>query len=136
MKASRYSIHPLRPDPGADYLWCILPDPDDGTPGFVIGDLEDLAPLRDVLDAAIKGKHGDEISPVDQRLGFIWVTVPEALEYARLANDPVSRPLVTRACRLGQIEDARRDSRGWVFPRSRFLAWLGGRKRIPGPAKK
>ena len=130
----KFSIHPLsNSDVPGDPLYAVMPD-DDST-GFVIGTLDDCAMLSGSLDALLQKKiHGAEIDELDERLGWAWINVTQAVELANEHDYNLSAVYVRSAMRDGKISGSKRDGRDWRAPRARFLGWLLHR-RSPGRPK-
>lgn len=95
---------------------------------FLAGELHQLKQLTDRLNAfAATGQDDGEISRLDERLGWRWLTVTEAAE-----QFSVPASTVRRAASHGHIRDARRQGAEWRFSQISFLSWLNNRPR-PGP---
>jgi len=123
----------FRTDPeDSSILWAVLPD--DGTRGYVIGEMWEVEQLRDALTALIdRNEHGGEIDYLDEQLGWKWLASREAQALALEvtgASVPISS--ITHACRAGHIRGAQKDGRDWRFPQMTFLGWLRNRPK-PGP---
>jgi excisionase family DNA binding protein len=111
-----FTVHPT--DDPTPPLYAIMPD-DDG-PGYLVGEIVEVVALRDALDRLVEtGQHDGEISHLDERLGWTWLTVPEAAdEYG------VPRDTVRWAARNGRIGGAKKDGGQWRFPAATFRGWL------------
>jgi len=137
MSNKTHELFFFRTDPEDDnsILWAVLPD--DGTNGYVIGEMWEVEQLRDELNALIdRNVHGGEISHLDEQLGFNWLTSSEAQELAiNVTGNNVPISSITHACRTGHIRNSEKQGRDWRFPQMNFLHWLRNRPK-PGPKTK
>ena len=93
--------------------------------GFLLGTADNVRAANKVLSRFLNtGKHDGAIDDLDERLGSLWLTVPEAEALAKSIGHPVSRPSIRRACSLGHIPSAKRQGRDWRFPQANFRHWL------------
>lgn len=109
--------------------------PQDGTRGFVIGEMFEAKELRDKLTALLEiGKVDGEIDSHDEQLGAKWLTTSEAarLVYS-IRGERVSERTIRYACKNGHIQGAEMQGRDWRFPQMGFLAWCNNR---PKPGRK
>jgi hypothetical protein len=99
--------------------------PGDGTNGFLVGDMDCMRVLAKRLGRFLEtDKHDGVISHLDERLGWQWMNITEAVEFSITHNIPVAAPTIRLACAQGKIADAKLDGKTWRFPRATFLGWL------------
>lgn len=136
-----YSIHlTTSSDPAATPMVAVVAHDDHG---FVVGSREEAVALRDALDRYIKtGKYDGEIDELDERLGFRWLDIADAVDLAEQMDMPAAAQTIRTACADGRIKGAILDGKTWRFPKMRFLGWLKtaprrrGRPKIYGEASK
>ena len=130
-----HAIHPFHTDPEAPTMFAVIPD--DGTRGYVIGELWEVEQLRDKLSALLdNGQHDGEVSDLHEQLGFKWLTSREAQALIdETGNEHVPISSITHACRAGHIRNAEKAGRDWRFPQMSFLHWYRNRPK-PGPKPK
>ncbi len=131
-KTVKFTIHEIENrDPDDKWRgYSIMPD--DGTDGFLIGDVDTVRGLVKRLNRFLEnGKHDGVISSLDERMGWQWMNIAEAVAFASEHGIPVAAPTIRLACANGKIGDAKLDGKTWRFPRATFLGWLhrGNHKR-------
>lgn len=100
----------------------------------VVVRLWEVEQLRDKLTALLEsGQHDGEADPLDEQLGFKWLTSREAQDLIRRERgEEVPISSITHACRAGHIRGAVKAGRDWRFNQMRFLGWYKNRPK-PGP---
>lgn len=127
-----FYLHVINDESGVEPLKSILPD--DGTRGFVIGEDWEIKLLYDLIGAYLKsGKHDGEISNLHERLGAPWLTVGEAVEYAKDRGEDIPERTIRWAASHGFIKEAEKQGRDWRMPRSSLIVWMNHR---PKPGRK
>lgn len=105
--------------------------------GLILGNLEQVKQVRTLLDPLITaGEHDGEIDHLDPLFDDRWLTVDEAVEYARkldFETPPNFNRTIRYAAAHGFIPRARKIGRDWTFHTMRFLGWLNNR---PKPGRK
>lgn len=131
-----HTIHPFYTAPDDETpLYAVTPD--DGTRGYVIGELWEVELLRNKLNALLdSGTHDGEINHLHEQLGFKWLTTADAVELTAELGRELSRAMITHACRNGQIRNAEKAGRDWRFPQMNFLHWYKTRDTKAGPKPK
>ena len=125
-------IETTDPEDPTRKMFGVVPADDKDRRGLVIGDLESVAELHDLLDELLDtGVADDRLDPHDDRLGERWLTVSEA---ALLYGVPADT--VRYAARHGHISLARKEGNElWRFPSRKFKEWFetvySPRKNIP-----
>lgn len=120
-----YTVHPFDPGPDSPTMYAIIADGEDG---FVVGERHEVQDLTDRLCLFLSADtHDGEISHLDERLGWRWLTTTEAAEQYSIAPQ-----VITYNCREGYIRHAQMVNGRWRFPQTTFLAWLKNRPK-PGP---
>lgn len=125
MTKTKFSIHPFESDPTEGPLYAIIPD--DLTPGWVIGELDDVQAVADRLNKFLSSRrHDGEIDEFDERLGATWLDIADAVLESERVGLPVAAKTIRTACARKQIVGAQLDGKTWRFSRVRFLSWLRG----------
>ncbi len=129
----KFTLHPIQEHGNdADPLYAILPD--DGTPGFVVGEAREVRALAKRLARFVETNRDDgPVDEYDERLGRKWVTIAQARDLADGLGRQIERVTIRWACRTGRIHHAQREGRDWRMPQSAFLAWLHRGDHKPGP---
>lgn len=125
----KFTIHRItQADPSDPYVgFAIIPS--DRSAGYEIGDREQVQTLAARLNRFLETSRDDGvISHLDERLGWQWLDIADAVELAGEVGVPVAAPTIRKACARGRIGSARLDGKTWHFPRTTFLGWL---KRTP-----
>lgn len=118
-----YTLHPIKSDdPTAPPMVALVGD--DGS-AFLVGERQEAESARAALARWLEnGKAGAPIDEMDERLGWAWVSIAQAVDLAREHGHAVSAPTIRLACGRGKIAGARLEGKTWRFPRARFLGWL------------
>ena len=122
-----FTVHPTDDAPPA--MFAVMPD--DGGPGYLVGELPEVESLRDALTALLEsGQHGGQISHLDERLGWSWLSIKEAA-----AEYDIPAETIRWAARNGRIGHAKKDNNEWRFPAATFRGWLHRKQRRGRPRK-
>jgi len=130
MNRDLFTIHEIKTREDGEPMFAVLPG--DGAAGLVIGEIDEVAALRDRLDAFLRTQQPDgKIDAWDERLGHEWLTVGEASrEYG------IPAVTISWSCRNGHIQGAVKQGRYWQFPKAQFRWWLNHRPaKGPKPQK-
>jgi len=99
--------------------------PDDGTGGFLVGDTASIHALAKRLNRFLENeRHDGKIPSLDERLGWQWMSIAQAVEFARDQNIPIAASTIRMACTSKKISDAKLEGKTWRFPRATFMGWL------------
>ena len=124
-KPVKFTLHPIAntDELPSGSLYAILTD--DDCQGYTVGTRDDVAMLAGVLLAFVRrGIVSNEIDNLDERLGWTWLSIAEAVRAASERGYIVTKVGLRRACSSGRIAGAKKDGPDWRFPQARFLAWL------------
>lgn len=126
-------LHTLRDDPELDPM--IALNMNDGFNYYLLGERWQVEIVRDLLTHYLEtGDTAGEIDYLAEKLGHRWLTVPEAVAFAkRITGEDIPRVTIRTAARTGHIRKAKKAGRDWSFAQIRFLQWL---KNRPKPGRK
>lgn len=127
MKKRPFALHTIQDQSGEKPLMVILPA--DNSRGLIVGEDWEVQALHDLLGQyLVSGATDGEISNLDERLGFEWITTIDAVKLA-----DISERTVRYAASRGFIHKAEKSGRDWRFPKASFVDWLNHR---PKPGRK
>jgi len=94
--------------------------------GFVLGELSEVHEAAKAINEFLAtGKDAGVIDNLDERFGFKWLTVEEAIDMAyKESRIDVPATSIRWSCRQGHIQGAINSGRQWRFPAMRFRGWL------------
>ena len=105
--------------------------PEDGAPGFIIGDLDEVAALRDKLNRLLETRQADEeTTHLDERIGVKWLSVSQAEKDFGVSGRSIRWAIKSGLIRAAELQDGK-----WRFPQHTFLAWMNSRPGSGRPRK-
>lgn len=120
-----YTVHPIDQPGERDLapLYALICS--DGT-GYALGTLAEVEEIAGKLNRLIDtAEHDGSIDQLDERLGWRWLTIRQAVELAADETGQDVPPVtIRRACAAGNIGGAKKEAGAWRMPAVRFRWWL------------
>lgn len=109
--------------------------PDDGTRGYLMGEIWEVEQLRDKLNALLdRCEHDGEVDGYNEQLGRKWLSVTEAVSLIHeVRSETISGRTIRYACKHGFIKRAELQGRDWRLSPHSLMAWVNNR---PKPGRK